>query len=160
MQKSVYYQAFKIFQLQTRWLIRNLIFHLELFQHLCSLIIFIICVDKTKEKIKLSTEYPTITCDSWWDKFKHRSYFCMTLHFVDSNLQLHKHSLKTVPFNEAHTGEAIKGLLSKILAEFGINPSNIIIVSAFTIQKFRNSFVFDLLGYLIKVLTCQRAVNC
>ncbi|CAF1486934.1 unnamed protein product [Rotaria sordida] len=63
------------------------------------------CVDKTKEQIKLSTNYPTITCDGWSD------------------------NLRTQPFNEAHTGESIKDLVSNVLNEFGINPNSVIVVS-------------------------------
>jgi len=104
--------------------------------------IYSACVEKTKEQIKLSTKYPSITCDSWCDKYKHRSYFCITIHFLDSNLQLHKYSLKTEPFDEAHTGEAIKDLVSNALIEFGINPNNVIVVSEFIHQNFRNFLSF------------------
>ncbi|CAF3381668.1 unnamed protein product [Rotaria socialis] len=69
--------------------------------------IYNVCVEKTKEKMKLSTKYPTITCDAWCDKY----------------------SLKTQPFDEAHTGEAIKDLISGVLTEFGINVHNVIVVS-------------------------------
>ena len=98
------------------------------------------CVEKTKEQIKLSTKYPSITCDSWCDKYEHRSYFCMTIHFLDSNLQLHRYCLKTQPFDDVHTGEKIKELVSKVLLDYGINPSNVIVVSVFTIQKFQKYF--------------------
>ncbi|CAF3611898.1 unnamed protein product [Rotaria sp. Silwood1] len=91
--------------------------------------IYTVCVDKTKEQIKLSTNYPTITCDAWSDKYRHRSYICITLHFLDSKLQQHQYSLRTQPFNEAHTGESIKDLVSNVLNEFGINPNNVIVVS-------------------------------
>ncbi|CAF4392583.1 unnamed protein product, partial [Rotaria magnacalcarata] len=46
--------------------------------------------------MKLSTKYPTITCDAWCDKY----------------------SLKTQPLDEAHTEEAIKDLISDVLTEF------------------------------------------
>ncbi|CAF1526944.1 unnamed protein product [Rotaria magnacalcarata] len=69
--------------------------------------IYNVCVEKTKEQMKLSTNYPTITCDAWCDKY----------------------SLKTQPFDEAHTGEAIKDLISGVLTEFGINVNNVIVVS-------------------------------
>ncbi|CAF3328276.1 unnamed protein product [Rotaria sp. Silwood2] len=67
--------------------------------------IYNVCVEKTKQQIKLSTQHPTITCDSWCD------------------------SLKTQPFDEAHTGEAIKDIVSDVLTEFGVNPNNVIVVS-------------------------------
>ncbi|CAF1549606.1 unnamed protein product, partial [Rotaria sordida] len=35
----------------------------------------------------------------------------------------------TQPFNEAHTGESIKDLVSNVLNEFGINPNSVIVVS-------------------------------
>ncbi|CAF2114288.1 unnamed protein product [Rotaria magnacalcarata] len=73
--------------------------------------------------------YPTITCDAWCDKYKHRSYICITVHFIDSTLQLHRYSLKTQPFDEAHTEEAIKDLISDVLTEFGINVHNVIVAS-------------------------------
>ncbi|CAF3773476.1 unnamed protein product, partial [Rotaria sp. Silwood1] len=44
-------------------------------------------------------------------------------------LQQHQYSLRTQPFNEAHTGESIKDLVSNVLNEFGINPNNVIVVS-------------------------------
>lgn len=98
--------------------------------------IYNLCVEKTKGQIKLSTMYPTITCDSWCDKYKHRSYFCVTIHFLDPDLQLHRYSLKTQPFDDVHTGENIKDLVIKVLSDYGINSSNVIIVSVFVIQKF------------------------
>ncbi|CAF1531985.1 unnamed protein product [Rotaria sordida] len=63
--------------------------------------IYNVCLDKTKEQIKLSTNYPTITCDAWTD------------------------NLRTQPFNEAHTDESIKDLVSNVLIEFGINPNSV-----------------------------------
>ncbi|CAF4239159.1 unnamed protein product [Rotaria sordida] len=56
--------------------------------------IYNVCLDKTKEQIKLSTNYPTITCDAWTD------------------------NLRTQPFNEADTDQSIKGLVSNVLIEF------------------------------------------
>ncbi|CAF3833892.1 unnamed protein product, partial [Rotaria sp. Silwood1] len=66
--------------------------------------IYNVCVDKTNEQIKSSTNYPTITCDAWSD------------------------NLRTQPFNEAHKGESIQDLVSNVLNEFGINPNNVIVV--------------------------------
>ena len=102
---------------------------------------------KAKEQMKLSTKYPTITCDAWCDRYKHRSYICITIHFIDSKLHLHKYSLKARPFDEAHTGEAIKDLISGVLTEFSINPNNVIVVSECISQNFRNSCFFTCLGF-------------
>ncbi|CAF3610042.1 unnamed protein product, partial [Rotaria socialis] len=88
-----------------------------------------LCVDKTKEQVKLSTRFPTITCDAWCDEYQHRSYFCITIHFLDSNLKLHRYSLKTQPFDDAHTGEKIKDLISTVLSGYDINQNDVIIVS-------------------------------
>ncbi|CAF4101875.1 unnamed protein product, partial [Rotaria sordida] len=91
--------------------------------------IYDVCYQKTKELLKLSIKFPTITCDTWTDKYKHRSYICFTIHFLDSDLQYHNYSLKTQPFDQSHTGEAIKDLVLVVLHEFGINSNNIIVVS-------------------------------
>ncbi|CAF4027100.1 unnamed protein product [Adineta steineri] len=77
----------------------------------------------------LSSEYPTITCDSWCDKYKHQSYICFTMHYLGSDLKLHQHSLKTETFDEPHTGKAIKDILLSIVNEFNLNHNNIIVVS-------------------------------
>ncbi|CAF1371570.1 unnamed protein product [Rotaria sp. Silwood1] len=73
--------------------------------------IYDVYYQKMKEILKLSIKFPTITCDTWCDKYKHRSYICFTIHYLDSNLQYHHYSLKTQPFDESHTGEAIKDLV-------------------------------------------------
>lgn len=82
------------------------------------------CIEKTKEQLKLLT-YPSVTCD----KYRHRSYICFTIHFVDSNLQLQKYSLTTKPFIGSHTGEAIKDMFLMVMQEFNLNPNNIIVLS-------------------------------
>ena len=53
-----------------------------------------------------------MTCDIWSDKYRHGSFICSTVHFVDSSFQLIKYSLKTEPFHDSHTGEAITQHLS------------------------------------------------
>ncbi len=100
--------------------------------------IYAVCFEKVKEQIKLASTYPTITSDIWCDKYKHRSYICFTIHFLDSNLQLHQYNLKTQPFDDKHTGEAIKDMVSLVLKEFGLNPKNIIVVSKLIHENFRN----------------------
>ena len=82
------------------------------------------CVQKTIEKVILSSPFPTLTCDIWCDKYRHRSYICFTIHFLDSNLYLHKYSLKTQPFDGSHTGEAIKDLFAILLNEFNLNSNH------------------------------------
>ncbi|CAF3955873.1 unnamed protein product [Rotaria sp. Silwood1] len=91
--------------------------------------IYDVCYQKIKEVLKSSIKFPTITCDIWSDKYKHRSYICFTIHFLDSNIQYHHYSLTTLPFDESHTGEAIKDLVLLVLHEFNINSNNIIVVS-------------------------------
>jgi hypothetical protein len=98
--------------------------------------IYDVCVEKTSEKLKSASPFPTITCDIWCDKYKHRSYICFTIHFLDSDLLLHKYSLKTQPFDGPHTGEAINNLFAFLLNEFNLNSSSIIIVSAELIDIF------------------------
>lgn len=119
--------------------------------------IYNVCVKKTKEQLQYSTNYPTITCDIWSDQYKHCSYICVTIHFLDSNFQLHKYSLRTQPFNESHTGESIRDLISNILNEFNINPNNIIVVSKF-MGSLENSCLC-LSRYQIKLQTCVRHGN-
>ncbi|CAF1025427.1 unnamed protein product [Adineta steineri] len=51
--------------------------------------IYDVCVEKPKQQLKLSPEYPTITCDSWCDKYRHGAYICFTIYYLDSNLKLH-----------------------------------------------------------------------
>ncbi|CAF4092727.1 unnamed protein product, partial [Rotaria sp. Silwood2] len=80
--------------------------------------IYDVCYQKTKELLKSSIRFPTITCDMWCDKYKHRSYICFTVHFLDSNLQYHHYSMKTQPFDESHADEAIKNLFLTVLHEF------------------------------------------
>jgi hypothetical protein len=91
--------------------------------------IYDVCIQKTKEQLKLSFEYPTVTCDCWCDKYKHRSYICFTIHYLDSDMKLHQYSLKTEPFDGSHTGEAIKDLFLVVMTEFNLNSNNIIVVS-------------------------------
>ncbi|CAF4343125.1 unnamed protein product, partial [Rotaria socialis] len=91
--------------------------------------IYDVCYQKTKELLKPAIKFPTITCDIWCDKYKHRSYICFTIHFLDSNFQYHHYSMKTQPFDESHTGEAIKDLFLTVLHEFGLTSNNIIVVS-------------------------------
>jgi hypothetical protein len=91
--------------------------------------IYDVCVQKTKEQLKLSSEYPTVTSDCWCDKYKHRSYICFTIHYLDSDMKLHQYILKTQPFDGSHTGEAIKDLFLVVLNEFNLNSNNIIVVS-------------------------------
>lgn len=88
-----------------------------------------VCVKKTKEKLSAAASGPTVTCDTWCDKYKHRSYICFTMHFIDPDFSLQKYSLKTQPFEGSHTGEAIKDLFLKILNEFNINRNSVIVVS-------------------------------
>ncbi|CAF0767844.1 unnamed protein product [Adineta steineri] len=76
----------------------------------------------------LSSEYPTITCDSWCDKYKHQSYICFTIHYLGSDIELHQYSLKTETFDGPHTGKAIKDILLSIINEFNLNHNNIIVV--------------------------------
>lgn len=87
------------------------------------------CVEETKRKLKLSSAYPTITCDCWCDKYKHRSFICFTVHYLDSDLKMHHYSLKTQPFDGPHTGEAIKDLMIILLNEFNLSSDNLIVVS-------------------------------
>ncbi|CAF3969775.1 unnamed protein product [Adineta steineri] len=91
--------------------------------------IYDVCYQKTKERLKSSIKFPTITCDIWSDKYKHRSYICFTIHFLDADLQYHHYNLQTLPFTESHTGLAIKDLFSVVLHEFGLSSYNIIGVS-------------------------------
>lgn len=91
--------------------------------------IYDVCIQKTKEQLTLSSEYPTITCDCWCDKYKHRSYICFTIHFIDSDSKLHQYSLKTEPFDGSHTAEAIKDFFLSVANEFNLKPDNIIVVS-------------------------------
>jgi hypothetical protein len=98
--------------------------------------IYDVCVERTNEKLKLASPFPTITCDIWCDKYKHRSYICFTIHYLDSNLHLHKYSLKTQPFDGRHTGEAIKDLFAIVLNEFNLSSNNIIVVSKTYIEFF------------------------
>lgn len=100
--------------------------------------IYDVCFQKVKEQIKFASRYPTITSDIWCDKYKHRSYICFTIHFLDSNLQLHQYSLRTQPFDGVHTGEAIQDLVSLVLNEFDLNPNNIIGVSKIILENFIN----------------------
>lgn len=90
--------------------------------------IFNVCVEKTKNQLKLAPTYTTITCDTWTDKYKHRSYICFTIHYLDCDWKLHEYSLKTDPFNGPHTGEVIKDVLLTVAHEFDLVPSNLIVV--------------------------------
>ena len=74
--------------------------------------IYDVCVQKTKEQLKFSSTYPTITYDTWSDKYRHRSYICFTTHFLGSRLQLQTYTWKTKPIVESHTGEPIKTLFN------------------------------------------------
>lgn len=96
--------------------------------------IYDVCVQETKEKLKLSSDFPTITTDCWCDKYKHRSYICFTIHFLDSNLKMHQYSLMTQPFDGPHTGEAIKDILLYVLNEFNMNSDRIIVVSGMYVK--------------------------
>jgi hypothetical protein len=118
--------------------------------------IYDVCYQKTKDLLKLLVKFPTITCDIWCDKYKHRSYICFTIHFLDRNLQYHHYSLKTLPFDESHTGEAIKDLALVVLHEFGINSNNIIGVREIVHETFLSCFCFSLCRFLIKVQTCVK----
>jgi hypothetical protein len=105
--------------------------------------IYDVCAQKTKEQLKFSSTYPTITCDTWCDKYRHRSYICFTIHFLDSNLHLHKYSLKTKPFVGSHTGEAIKDLFLMVINEFNLNSNNIIVVSQIYIKFLQMTSCFS-----------------
>ena len=115
--------------------------------------------EKTKEILKLSIKFPTITCDTCCDKYKHRSYICFTIHFLDSNLQYQHYSLKTQPFDECHTGETIKDLVLIVVHEFGMNSNNVILV----IKTFHIIFILCshllLCRFLIKVQICVKHGN-
>ncbi|CAF1622642.1 unnamed protein product [Rotaria magnacalcarata] len=91
--------------------------------------IYDICVKRANEQLKSASPLPTITCDIRCDKYKHRSYICFTIHYLDSNLQLHKYSLKTQPFGGRHTGEAIKDRFLIVLNEFNLSSNNITVIS-------------------------------
>ncbi|CAF4145215.1 unnamed protein product, partial [Rotaria sordida] len=91
--------------------------------------IYDVCVERTNEQLKSASPFPTITSDIWCNKYKHRSYICFTIHYLDSNVHLHKYSLKTEPFDGRHTGEAIKDRFLTVLNEFNLSSNNIIVIS-------------------------------
>ncbi len=95
-------------------------------KYLC---VYNVCVSKITEQLTLSSSHPTITCNTWCDEYKYRSYIYFTIHYFDSNLKLYQHRLKTELFDEPHTGEAIKDLFLIVVNEFNLNPNNIIVVS-------------------------------
>lgn len=86
-------------------------------------------IEKIKEQLKAAPPYLSMTCDMWSDKYRHRSFICFTIHFIDVNIGLHKYSLKTEPFDGSHTGEAIAQKLSQVVSEYNLNLNNLIIVS-------------------------------
>ena len=69
--------------------------------------IFDAYLTKVKDLLKAAPQHFAMTCDIWSDKYRHGSFICFTVHFVDSTFRLIKYSLKTEPFDESHTGEAI-----------------------------------------------------
>ena len=90
--------------------------------------IYYVYVQQIKEQLKSAPPYPSMTCDIWSDKYKHRSFICFTIHFLDAIFQSHNYSLKTEPFDGPHTGEAIKQYMSNVIREFSLNINNIIMV--------------------------------
>jgi hypothetical protein len=86
-------------------------------------------IEKIKEQLKAAPSYLPMTCDMWSDKYRHRSFICFTIHFIDANIRLHKYSLKTEPLDGSHTGEAIAQKLSQVVSEYDLNLNNLIIVS-------------------------------
>jgi hypothetical protein len=91
--------------------------------------IFDVYASKINELLKTASPQFSITCDIWSDKYRHRSFICYTIHFVDPNFRLLKYSLKTEPFDGSHTGEAIAQKLSAVASEFNFNLNSVIVVS-------------------------------
>lgn len=86
-------------------------------------------MDRLNEELKEAPYFPGMTCDMWTDKYRHRSYICFTLHFIDSLFISHSYTLRNEPFDHPHTAEAIKQRLIKVCDDFGLNTGKIIIVS-------------------------------
>ncbi|CAF4613866.1 unnamed protein product [Rotaria sp. Silwood2] len=86
-------------------------------------------MDRLNEELKEAPYFPGMTCDMWTDKYRHHSYICFTLHFVDSLFIPHSYTLRNEPFDHPHTAEAIKQRLIKVCGDFGLNTGKIIIVS-------------------------------
>ncbi|CAF4785081.1 unnamed protein product, partial [Rotaria sp. Silwood2] len=71
-------------------------------------------MDRLNEELKETSYFPGMTCDMWTDKYRHRSYICFILHFVDSLFISHSYTLRNEPFDHPYTAEAIKQRLIKV----------------------------------------------
>lgn len=122
--------------------------------------IFDVYTSKIKEVLKTAPPQFSMTSDIWTDKYRHRSFICFTVHFVDSNFRLLKYSLKTEPFDGSHTGEAIAQKISAVANEFNFSLSSVIIVSQIRMKSSDDYHWFVSLRscyrYLTKVQTCVK----
>jgi hypothetical protein len=61
-----------------------------------------------EDLIRVAPKTVAMTTDLWTDNYMRRSYITFTLHFCSEDFIVQDVVLKTVVFNEAHTGEIIK----------------------------------------------------
>ena len=107
--------------------------------------IFDIYLTKMKDLLKAAPQHFSMTCDIWSDKYRHGSFICFTVHFVDSMFRLVKYSLKTEPFDVSHTGEAIAQQISNVATEYNFKVNKLIIVSPIRMESSRDPHLFEYL---------------
>lgn len=71
-----------------------------------------------------------VTVDLWSDKFRHREYIAVTLHYLDAGFVLNTYCLGCRQvFETKITHVVIARLVRSILSEYGLDPKNMIFVS-------------------------------
>lgn len=91
--------------------------------------------DQVRAKVKSKVEADCsgsggVTVDLWSDKYRHREYIAVTLHYLDKNFLLNSYCLSCRQvFDAKITNVVITRLIKSILAEYGLDPKNMIFVS-------------------------------
>lgn len=86
---------------------------------------------KIKENIKRdSSGSGGVTVDFWSDQYRHREYFALTFHFLDNEFNFHVYCLACRQVTEPKiTAVIITRLIRSILAQFDLDPSNMVFVT-------------------------------
>lgn len=71
---------------------------------------------------KIEKRFCHFSCDVWTSRTG-EGILCILAHFVDNSWNLQKRVLHYEPLTQRHTGDHIRGVLLKCLADFGV-PSN------------------------------------
>lgn len=87
-------------------------------------------IPKLKQDLqKIEKRFCHFSCDVWTSRTG-EGILCILAHFVDNFWELQKRVLHYEPLKQRHTGDYIRGVFLKCLADFGV-PSNWVIIKSY-----------------------------